>query len=274
MYLKQLSIGVFLTVAAMAAPVWADAAGAPHCSNATLTGKYAFLARGTTFAASGLPAPLTGVFASKGTAEYDGRGHVTLTAISSFNGIVQGPLTAPGTYQVNSDCSFTSQLANGATFRGAIVGGGSELFILQTNAGVANAGVAKAVNGGAGDDDADFRNHGCSAASLTGTYGFLAEGAAGAPTLPGTAFGPLAGVGIVTLNPNGSFQMMAQRSVAGVIDAQVLPLMGTFTVNPDCSYRLNFDVGFHFDATAVSRDESLFIETDPGTAVTVRSRRL
>ena len=67
-------------------------------------------------------------------------------------------------------------------------------MILQTNTGVANTGIAQALNpSGDDNDNSDSRNRPCSAATLAGRYGFVAQGAAGAPVLPGTSFGPLVG---------------------------------------------------------------------------------
>jgi hypothetical protein len=256
---RRLLIGISLLAAL--APRGADAAA---CNDASLRGSYGFLAAGDTFAALGLPAPLTGAFASLGTADYDGRGHVSLTAVASFDGVVQRPPAATGTYAVNADCSFTSSLDHGATFLGSIVEGGRELLLLQTTTGTAITGVAQKRS----------RVRDCTAATIAGSYGFVADGSAGAPTLPATPFGPLAGAGVVTLDGDGSFTMMAQRSVGGAIDPSVLRLTGSFVVNPDCSYALTFDVGFHFEALAIDRGESIFLQTDPGTAVTVRAKRL
>jgi hypothetical protein len=87
--------------------------------------------------------------------------------------------------------------------------------------------------------------------------------------------GLLAGVGVVTLKTDGTFAMSAQRSVNGMLDPQPLPLAGTYTVSAsDCTAKLTFDVGFHFDATVVNDDEMIFIEADPGTALIVRTKRI
>jgi hypothetical protein len=106
------------------------------CTNESLVGEFGFTAHGTTLPALGLQAPLTGAFASSGSAIFDGSGHFTLTATSSFNGVIQGPATVTGTYTVNSDCSYTSKASNGVTFRAVIVNGGHELLILQTTPGL------------------------------------------------------------------------------------------------------------------------------------------
>ncbi len=243
------------------------------CTNESIRGEFGFIAHGTTLAALGLPAALTGAFASSGSAIFDGAGHFTLTATSSFSGVVQGPSTLTGTYSVNSDCSYTSAASNGVSFQAAIVNGGLELFILQTTPGVVITGVAKK-RGAEPDREREDRPRACSAARFAGSYGFLADGSAGAPTLPNTPFGPLAGVGIIDVKPDGTFTMAARRSVGGVVDPATLPLTGSYSVSSDCTAELVFDVGFHFNATIIDGSEAVFVETDPGTAVTVVSKRL
>lgn len=243
------------------------------CTNESLRGEFGFIAHGTTLAALGLPAALTGAFASSGSASFDASGHFTLTATSSFQGVIQGPSTVTGTYSVNSDCSYSSEASNGVSFQAAIVDGGRELFILQTTPGVVITGTAKKRDAEQ-DRERDARPRACSAARFAGTYGFLADGSAGAPTLPGTPFGPLAGVGIIDVKPDGTFMMMARRSVGGVLDPASLPLTGSYSISLDCTAELAFDVGFHFTAVIVDNSEAVFVETDPGTAVTVVSKRL
>ena len=75
-------------------------------------------------------------------ATFDGQGSFTLTATSSFNGVIQGPVTVHGTYSVSDDCTYTSQADNGATFRSVIVDDAKEILIIQTNTGVAVTGRA------------------------------------------------------------------------------------------------------------------------------------
>jgi len=246
-----------------------------HCTDSSLLGDFAFTAHGTTLAALGLPAPLTGAFASSGTAEFDGRGQFTLTAISSFSGVLQGPATVTGTYRVNSDCSYTSQASNGATFRAVIVNQGSEILILQTNSGVVISGTAQSRSARRADTDDDLhRSRACTNRTFSGSYGFLAEGLAGAPAIPSAPFAAIAGVGTVNVNADGTFTMMAQRSVNGILDPEPLPLSGSYTLSQDCKAELTFDVGFHFTAVLVNNDEAVFIESDPGTALIVRSKRI
>ncbi|MFL6417015.1 MAG: hypothetical protein ACJ74Y_15240 [Bryobacteraceae bacterium] len=247
------------------------------CDNRSLRGDFAFTAEGTTLAALALPAALTGAFSSGGFTHFDGAGHFTLIATTSFNGAVQGPATVAGTYSVNEDCSYTSKASNGVTFRAAIVDDGHEILILQTTPGTVIAGVAKKRGSDEGSDsgqDREGRHGTCSAETFSGNYGFLAKGFAGPPTLPTAQIAPLAGVGIIHVDFNGTFTMSAQRSAGGAIDPDPLTLTGSYTLSPDCTAQLTFDVGFHFTATIVSGDEAFFIETDPGTAVSVIAKRL
>jgi len=261
---------VLCLAAAFAFAAGAEPASRQSCSNAGLHGSYVYTAHGVTLPALGLPAPLTGAFASSGSAEFDGQGHFTLTARSSFDGVLQGPATVTGSYAVNADCSYTSQASNGVTFRAVITGHGAELLILQTSKGTVISGVAEARRE---REESEDEPRACSIRHSAGSYGFIADGYAGAPTLPGAPFAPLAGVGTVNLNADGTFTMMAQRSVNGSIDPQVLPLTGRATVS-DCTLTLDFDIGFYFVGTIRDRNEIFFIETDPGTALSVRARRI
>jgi hypothetical protein len=105
------------------------------------------------------------------------------------------------------------------------VNDGRGLLILQANSGTVITGTAEKREPGAiGQAIDDLRPLQCTNAGVAGSYGFIAEGFAGSPTLPGAPFGPLVGVGVVTLKADGTFVMMAQRSVYGAIDPQPLPL--------------------------------------------------
>ena len=275
--LLRFALGAVAVLAMVPFTIQAKEFGKHACTNESLQGEFGFTAHGTTLPALGLPAPLTGAFASSGSASFDGMGHFTLTATSSFHGVIQGPTTVTGTYAVNSDCSYTSKASNGVTFRAVIVNNGRKLLILQTTPGVVITGIAKkkdAEHDEKYEEDFGEGRNTCSAVGFVGTYGFLADGFAGAPTLPNTSFGPLAGVGVITVRPDGTFMMMAQRSVGGVLDPAPLPLTGSYAISSNCTAALTFDVGFHFTATIINDSESDFIETDPGTALTVVSKRL
>src|SRR5690242_7118987 len=130
------TVALCLTAAVHPAALEARDSHTHSCSDQSLRGNFAYRANGTTLPALQLPSQLTGAFASSGYAAFDGNGHFTLTATSSFNGVSQGPATITGTYSVNDDCSYTSSASNGVTFRGVIVDHGRELLILQTTPGV------------------------------------------------------------------------------------------------------------------------------------------
>jgi hypothetical protein len=238
-----------------------------RCGDRSLRGDYGFTAQGVVTAAAGLPAPLQGPFASAGLATFDGRGHFTLVATASFNGLVQ-PVETSGTYGVNPDCTYTSVADNGVTFYAAILDGGDEIAIIQTTPGVAISGRARRVDRGHGEGTCERRIAGR-------TYGFTASGSAGPPTVPPEVAGPLVGAGIVAFEPDGTFVLTARRSVAGLVDPEPLVLAGTYTVAADCTLDMAFDVGFTFTGVVVDRGrEFVLVETDPGTALVVTAKRL
>lgn len=252
-----------------------DSRGPRGCTNGSLKGDFGFTAKGVTLSGSPLPGPLQGPFASSGTASFDGKGRFTLTAASSFNGLVQ-PTAVGGTYSVNRDCTYTSTAENGVTFQAVIVEEGREVLILQTTPGVVITGVAQAQGARRVSDDAyGWKQTRCNNFTINAAYGFLAEGQAGAPTLPPDMAGPLAGVGTVTFRPNGMFALTATRSVNGVLDSPALSLKGSYTVDWDCTLKMYFEVGFTFSGAIVDGgDEINLIETDPGTTLLVKARKM
>ncbi|MQA30955.1 MAG: hypothetical protein GEU82_14170 [Luteitalea sp.] len=257
-------LGLLTAGAATALPAAGDA-GPLGCTNADLRGTFGFTAQGVTLPGSPVPPPLQGAFASSGLSTFDGRGHFTLTATNSFNGFVQGPGVVTGTYEVNGDCTYTSQSDSGVTFRAAIVSGGDELLILQTTPGVVVSGVARR-QGRRRDRSPDLESppRRCDASAIRGTYGFLANGVAG----------PLHGVGTVAFDRGGGFTLTATRSVNGTLDPEPLTLIGTYAFTEGCAFRMSFDVGFNFTATIVGEGrEIVFIQTDPGTTLIVRATR-
>jgi hypothetical protein len=263
--------------AAHAQPAIGTTAARAGCTNASLQGTYGFTARGTTLDGSPVPPDLQGPFAGSGLAVFDGQGHVTLTATNSFNGVIQS-ITVQDTYQVNPDCTYTSQADDGVTFYAVIMRQGQEVFILQTTPGVVIAGVARQQTGARPKVDAGqatVKPFTCGNGTVQGTYGFLAEGTAGPPMVPAELAGPLSGVGTVRFETNGTFLLTAIRSVNGVLDPEPLMLPGTYAVTQDCQFRMVFEVGFTFTVTIVnSGQDILFIETDPGTTLLVQATRL
>ena len=135
---------MFLILAAITAlstlPVHAQ------CSNATLTGSYGFKQQGFGLRNS-KPAKLGNMipFATVGVVTFDGAGNASFTLTQVFNSEGGAFFEAiPGTYTVNSDCTGTIAIEDfGLHFYMVTVGGGAELFAIQTETGTTNIVDAK-----------------------------------------------------------------------------------------------------------------------------------
>src|SRR5205823_10763209 len=112
-----------------------------QCSNATLTGSYGFKQDGFG-TRNGKPAKLgnTIPFATVGVVTFDGAGNASFTLTQVFNSSGGGFFEAiPATYTVNSDCTGTITIEDfGLHFYIVTVGGGAELFAIQTDIGTTN----------------------------------------------------------------------------------------------------------------------------------------
>lgn len=115
------------------------------CTDATLTGNYAFNLSG--FASPVTPKRGAQPWAVTGVLNLDGAGNISASYAGSINGGVFTAQTTSGTYTVNSDCTgsitFTSGDAAGLTANMAIIGGGTEIFFVSTQAHTTAAGDAK-----------------------------------------------------------------------------------------------------------------------------------
>ncbi len=106
------------------------------CTDATLTGNYAFSQSGFTTKntmGSPLPAAAMGVFTLDGAGNFS----VTYTDMSPGKpAYIPVQATSSGTYIVNSDCtgsiSVTTGQAAGLTYNTVIIGGGTEMFAIGT----------------------------------------------------------------------------------------------------------------------------------------------
>ena len=111
---------------------------ASGCSDATLTGNY-----GITWSGFATPSNSTTgnevPWAGAGVVQYDGTGNFSASWTNALNGRILTGLTAAGTYTVNSGCtgslSFTSGDVTDVTANIVIVGGGVEVFAIDTTAG-------------------------------------------------------------------------------------------------------------------------------------------
>ena len=114
-----------------------------ECSNATLTGIFAFTSTGFIIA----PPALAGPFAVVGRQTFDENGTFTAAATVSQNGKVI-PVTMAGTFTVNPDCTgtFTAQISPvGITTHVfiAIDDNGKEFQAIQTDPGVVVTGFGR-----------------------------------------------------------------------------------------------------------------------------------
>ena len=109
--------------------------GRESCSLETLKGGYGLTFHG--LGTSGpVPAPI-GAFipvAGVGTVTFDGNGNLSLSETVSFGGKV-APLTTPGTYAVNPDCTGSLQAVNAAHLNFVIVHNGREILAINTDQG-------------------------------------------------------------------------------------------------------------------------------------------
>jgi hypothetical protein len=117
-----------------------------QCSNATLTGSYGFKQQGFGLRNS-KPAKLGNMipFATVGVVTFDGAGNASFTLTQVFNSEGGAFFEAiPGTYTVNSDCTGTIAIEDfGLHFYMVTVGGGAEVFAIQTETGTTNIVDAK-----------------------------------------------------------------------------------------------------------------------------------
>ena len=117
-----------------------------QCSNATLTGSYGFIQQGFGLRNS-KPAKLGNMipFATVGVVTFDGAGNASFTLTQVFNSEGGAFFEAiPGTYTVNSDCTGTIAIEDfGLHFYMVTVGGGAEVFAIQTETGTTNIVDAK-----------------------------------------------------------------------------------------------------------------------------------
>ena len=131
---------VLAVVVTTTSPVYAQ------CSNATLTGSYGFKQTGFGIIHNSKPAKLGNMipFATVGVVTFDGAGNASFTLTQVFSSGGDFFEAIPGTYTVNSDCTGTIAIEDfGLHFYMVTVGGGAELFAIQTETGTTNIVDAK-----------------------------------------------------------------------------------------------------------------------------------
>jgi hypothetical protein len=120
------------TVAVMALGVLPSAKANENrgCTNRSLRGAFSHSASGFDIAPAGTATPIAGV----GTDIFDGNGGVVSTATISLNGVII-PLTATGTYNVNSDCTGTYVIP-GTRLSFVITDSGNEIQAICVDPGI------------------------------------------------------------------------------------------------------------------------------------------
>jgi hypothetical protein len=96
------------------------------CSEGTLSGAYGFRRSGVNPA--GVPVDEIAIVHSDGQGNFDTAGWLSLGDDISASSFV-------GTYVVNPDCSYIGYINGVEVYRGVIVDGGEEVFLLRMNPG-------------------------------------------------------------------------------------------------------------------------------------------
>ena len=101
------------------------------CSNATLTGTFAYINTGF-FTNAAAPPAQAGPFAGVGVETFDGNGGTTANAWVSINGNIF-QLTIKGTYSVNPDCTGTLTLVPSFVSPPMTLPPGQVFFVIDDN---------------------------------------------------------------------------------------------------------------------------------------------
>lgn len=121
------------------------------------------------------------------------------------------------------------------------------------------------------ENEKSGNGNGCRLHDLRGSYGIFANGTVVTPP-PNVPAGPFATVGRMVVNDDGTATVDLTRSFNGTITRETLP--GVLTVEADCTGTLTFGGVRTFDFVAVDNLRELqFIQTNPGTVVTVIAKR-
>jgi len=101
------------------------------CTNATLTGNYAFSNPGFTTPTKSVTGE-EDPFAAVGVLGFDGAGGVTISFTLAFKGKISPGQTGTGTYAVSSDCTGSISFPTIVDFNTVIIGSGAEVFGIET----------------------------------------------------------------------------------------------------------------------------------------------
>jgi hypothetical protein len=101
------------------------------CTNAALAGNYAFSNPGFTTPTKSVTGE-EDPFATVGVLAFDGVGGVSVSYTLAFKGKISPGQTGTGTYTVNSDCTGSISFPTIVDFNTVIIGGGAEIFGIET----------------------------------------------------------------------------------------------------------------------------------------------
>src|SRR2546425_10304120 len=128
---------IFSVLFALAVVVTTTSTVYAQCNNATLTGNYPFIFSGTNAPGHSVTGKNTFGNAAVGVFTFDGAGNLSVTVTVVFNGhATSTSLPDSGAYTVNSDCTgTTTDTTIDAHFNIVTVGGGAEVFAIETDEG-------------------------------------------------------------------------------------------------------------------------------------------
>jgi hypothetical protein len=114
--------------------------------------------------------------------------------------------------------------------------------------------------------ESDEAEHGCTLATLKGTWGFVFNG-----TIIG--FGPIAVVGLATFDGAGHWSRDERAVVNGNVLRREL-IAGTYTVDSDCTGTTSDSTGNSSDFVLVAHHKEMFaIGTGPGSVATITLKK-
>ncbi len=211
-------------MAVFACLVWLSSAGVraqstQACTNATLTGTYAYLLQGS-LVSQGSLVP----YADMGSLTADGKGNFSGSGTESFAGTIESGTAITGTYVVNTDCTASTSLTytNGiGTFHYnlLVLNNGTSFTLVQTDNGFSVFGAAHP------------QPSNCALASLNGSYAFSFNGSFVDTT---GSLNTFADAGKMTFNGTGGLSISDTASENG----QVTPnrsISGSYATHSDCT---------------------------------------
>jgi len=235
------------------------------CTNATLSGRYAFA-----FSGWGTPPPKVSTegkssipVAAIGVATFDGAGNWTTDFTYSHNGDITSANSVPGTYTVNSNC--TGAMTGVVDLAIVILAGGAEVTGIVTDKDSTTTFEMKKQNA-----------VGCNNSTLTGNFAVTVTGFGTPPPnlSPGNSSVPSALAGLATLDGAGNFTGSFTLSHNGEIST--LPSdVGTYTLSSDCTGTFtDATASVHFATVVLAGGAEVFgVQTDVGTATTLDAKK-